>query len=346
MARIFGSEPDAECAPLASLASSLLNGEPDQKAIACNLIHDHRVSGKRAVAFCKLAKSDIEAGNLQSALEEYQNIVRKKPRVTFLSSSKNSNNFAYRFGRAVNPVAPDYPLFTVLDLSGLTWVLIDGRISGIARLREFGLAGAVTDEQMNRFLEKELGIGDAGRERDAVATVLEALKVSRTKMQRHHHPVWAASSQPFLERADRSRPDSWLEAVGVNPGSKPRWLIVLKYAARDARSLVRPTVLDAGWYAFHFPSPPAAPLRAGGHAMWLREAGDLARGGDSPMPEFIHSQVNFKLSHWEESGFRAGFTSGSRDWPVASSRRRHLESLRAYYGAARLGGWMEECLTP
>lgn len=69
---------------------------------------------------------------------------------------------------------------------------------------------------------------------------------------------WAAFA---LEVGDLSAMNDWTEAVRktgqghIEPGE---WLLAWRYSPEVVGNLYRPTVAEAGVYAYHFPSPPLA----------------------------------------------------------------------------------------
>jgi hypothetical protein len=112
-------------------------------------------------------------------------------------------------------------------------------------------------------------------------------------------------------------------------------VILLSYTVAEAGTLARPTILDADWYAYHFPSPPQAPLAIGGHPTDLR----IAPRANYPLPEYIHKQIPHTLAHWTDVGGKIGRTSSPDPTSLADQRRAHLELLAKIYGPDVLG-WM------
>ena len=142
-----------------------------------------------------------------------------------------------------------------------------------------------------------------------------------------------------MSRIDAT-PESWLEAVGIPRATYPRWILVLRYTAGEARPLVRPTQLEAGWFGFHFPSPLASSADAGGHAMSLGERDGNLRL--QILPEFIHARVRYHLKHWKAAGQMCDVTTravGLVDH-LATYRAAHYEDLVADYGEEAISGWI------
>jgi hypothetical protein len=123
--------------------------------------------------------------------------------------------------------------------------------------------------------------------------------------------------------------------MGMPRPSGQRWLVLLCYTVEEAGNLVRPTQLDAGWCAHHFPSPPQAKLRKGGHPMDLHEAEQIHK----PLSEFIHQQIEHKITHWTAAGEMLEQTSGPTMDRLREQRIMHHRRLIREYkeGVAR---WM------
>jgi hypothetical protein len=329
--KLFGRAASADLADLAALASGLEDaGNDHDRAAAVNFIHDGRVSENRAASFRQWSRQSGNAANLVLAAEEYlRQQVHKAPGATFLHEDNGGNIIGSANGR----LADDEPLATVLDLSGLAEVLRAGRLAGLTELQALPAAAILTDEQINRFYTDRLRNPDPEIRDRFVDAILQAVYLSE------RHPTWAARWDGFMSRIDVA-PESWLEATGIPRATYPRWILVLRYTAGEARPLVRPTQLEAGWFGFHFPSPPAGSAGAGGHAMSLGERDDNLRL--AVLPEFIHARVRFRLQHWKASGRMCGVTTrivglGGR---LGAYRAAHYGDLVADYGQETLFEWM------
>jgi len=331
--KLFGRLASADLADLAASATGLADtGNDHDRAAAFNFIHDGRVSEARAAHFAQWCRQSGNAGGLVLAAEEYvREQVRKTPDATFLHDDNGGNII----GKANGHIADDEPLATVLDLTGLAGVLRAGRLAGLADLQAEPAATVVTDEQIYQFYERGLRNPDPEIRDRTVDTLLHAIYLSE------RHPTWAARWDWFMSRIDAT-PESWLEAVGISRLTYPRWILVLRYKAGEARRLVRPTQLEAGWFGYHFPSPPAGSADGGGHAMALRERDSSLR---LPLlPEFVHARVRFGLPHWKAAGRMCDVTKkvvGPVD-RLAACRAAHYEDLVAAYGHEVIDGWLEK----
>jgi hypothetical protein len=189
---------------------------------------------------------------------------------------------------------------------------------------------AVDEGTWNEFLRHRLGSDTQAQER-FVDALFEALDAYRRVHP--YQPTWTASwhdLEPHLNE-DSHR---WLEIMGMVRITYPRWLLVLKYRARETGTLLRPTMLDAGWDSggYHFPSPPELSPPHGGRTMDL--------GMAVTIPEYIHQEMSHTLRHWQDGGRRAKATSRAVMGDFLSQRRRHRQLLRKLYGSTT--GWMPE----
>jgi len=331
--KLFGRLASDGLADLAALAEGLVGtGNDHDHAAAINFIHDRRVSETRAAHFGRWCRESGNAADLVLAAEEYlREQVHKDPNTTFLHEDNGNNIVETPNGS----IADEEPLATVLDLTGLAAVLRAGRLAGLPDLQTLPAAATITDEQINQFFEDRLRNPDPEIRDRTVDAILQAVYLSE------RHPTWAARWDRFIGRIDAT-PESWLEAVGVPRATYPRWILVLRYTADEAQQLVRPTQLEAGWFGYHFPSPPAGSADAGGHAMSLGE-----RDGNLRLPilpELVHARVWFRFRHWKAAGRMCGVTTrivGPMD-RLAAYRDAHCEDLAAEYGQEVIAGWLEK----
>jgi hypothetical protein len=328
--KLFGREAPAGLTDLAASAAVLASsGDSHDRAAALNFVHDSRVSEGRAAHFLNWCRQTGNTGGLDLAAEEY---VREQVQRDSNASFLHSNNGNNRVGSTDGPRGDD-PLATVLDLTGLAGVLRTGRLVGLADLQALPAAEAVTDEQIDRFFEERLRNSDPAIRDGTVETILRAIYLSGRR------PTWAAPWHKFFARIDYT-PESWLQAVGIPRATPARWILVLRYTASEARPLVRPTQLEAGWFGYHYPSPPGDSAGPGGHAMSLRER--MADQRLELLPEYIHARIPFLLSHWIAAGRLCGVTT-STVGPVdrlMACRTAHHEDLVAEYGLGNIQGWM------
>jgi len=152
-------------------------------------------------------------------------------------------------------------------------------------------------------------------------------------------PSWCttwADFEPFLKDGAHR----WAELVGLSGyrSTTPHWIIVLKYRVRDAGMVCRPTQLDAGWSECHFPSPPCAEPRRGGHAMDL--AATTAFGG--LLPEYIHAGIPHPIDHFDDAGALCKTWQPPGPGGLEARRSAHHARLAAEYGLGPVLGWMPD----
>jgi len=331
---IFGRITDRPYGEMGAVAGQLLSGPLEgNRAVAHNLIHDHRVSEERASHFFDLVSQEpVDGARLQVALEDYlKDRVRPDPTGTFLDRGKNGDNF-------ITEDPDDNSLAHVLDLSGLTTVLRWGARRGM--LAGFASGDRVTDPEIEDFLGRRLA-GEAAQREATVSAILAVLRACRTELP--WNPSWVTAWTHF-EGSVTTEPESWAEAVGMARATPARWLIVLRYQTEEVGQLVRPTQLDAGWYSFHFPSPPYAPTRMGGHPMSLRD-GQPMPDPVVLLPEYILEQIEPRLEHWVAGGRRCDITRRTIGTRLKEYRDRHYGVLARAYGPENIERWMISAAT-
>lgn len=308
------------------------------RAVACNLMFDERVSLERENAlrtYFAVARDSPFEGRLQTAIREYhRERIRTAPDPEFLDAAANSENLA---GRRYDGIE----LARILNLNGLAAVFSAARGS-IDSFEDFprqidkpALTASAYDLEVLRWLDEHLGAPGSNRD-SVIRDVLLAL--NKARVEKPYQPAWATSwndlAQVIAEGSER-----WCQVVGVaNTGGTARWVLVLRYRLPPGCPLVRPTILDAGYNAYHFPSP----LRRGrktGHPMDLR---------CTPLPqklrrELIHQQIDHHPDHWEAAGRLLDRTDGPLPGRLGLRRRAHLRLLTEHYKSG-LQGWTERYL--
>lgn len=316
---LFADTLPGLCAYLNSLCSSSCT--PAELAMAGNLLAEHRVSAERSADFASYLPSvPVTASEIEEALRTYQ-----KVKVRVLKDAgidpcyelpPNSDNWFH-------PV-PGTELCSVIDLTRLGYIYSEAQVRGMAGFRHFSTA-APTYDDVNSFLDEPLS--DDTRRGNFMKNLFAALAMYRSEVATQIHPVWAAewkSISPYLVPGNPSR---WLEAVGV-PKATSLWVAIVRYPAPER--VYRPTQLDAGWFAHHFPSTPAAALANGGFTMDLGSPESEEQGLVS---EFIHRQIDFTREHWESAGSLVGFFASPTECSnnLGHLRNRHIEVLKRRY---------------
>jgi len=289
----------------------------NSRAIAWNCLAEHRISRERFGSFLALLTSGgaVSGAALQDAFRVYQ---KSKVRAPSAPSSKpayelpeNANN------RVALPAAAE--LCTVIDLTRIGFVYSEAKEWVI---KEFARFDRSNTRAINDFLSDSLG--DLANRDAFLEAVFNAMARYRKETAKQIHPTSAAGWESIAPDLERSAPKRWVEAVGVAK-EDPAWVAVVRYPAPPV--VFRPTLLDAGWYAHHFPSPPQAETNLGGITMDLRN--DVSPPG-ALVSEYIHRQIDFTFRHWKNAGSLVDFTDGPVPEPgrqLADLRKRHLARL-------------------
>lgn len=327
MFKIFG-RPYPGTHPLAHALRAFLerhagNGDEDA-TVAFNIVDDHRVPESRENLLLRsLGTTAIAPAKLKDGFTDFfKSSTRGSQTPDFILPVNARNRVPIRAGFEGDGLQPGLSLVRLLNLTGLERVY---RRHAQHNSGEFtGLEGDTVD------FAAWLGgkCQNRGAELDRfIAATLDMLNTDRK--QRPYQPVWAAlwdEFTPYLDHPDGAT--RWRQALGLKPDSRPCWYVVLKYPVGDVGSLFRPTQLDADWYCYHFPSPPAEPVWRGGCTM------DCTGEGGLPLSEFVHQQIDHTPEHWTSAGRRVNF--GRMDDPLGfqEQRRRHHELLVRSLGEA------------
>lgn len=95
---------------------------------------------------------------------------------------------------------------------------------------------------------------------------------------------WATLADEVATHGDDAT--SLCSALGLGALVDGHWILVFDYEVADAGLLYRPTTLDSGGYAFHFPSPSTQPH---GQTMALR-------AGELPCTELLHHALPWDVA--------------------------------------------------
>jgi hypothetical protein len=308
--------------------------DPEYRAMARNLLAEHRVPADRFAGFLKDAGSLANLDRVRDALNWYQ-VNEVRPNI------KGGAQPAYeRPENAENAVAltAKTRLATVLDLTRLGRVWAEASTGFHMDAFRFIQPTAPSPDEVNEFLAPRLGT--TANAEAFLPHLFEALKQYRNKTAKRIDPTWAAeweSLKPFL---DPNHPQRWLQAVGV-PKDIAVWLAVVCYPATRVERIFRPTQLDAGWYAHHFPSPPQAATAAGGHTMFLHSAAGVVATHDGLVSEYIHVQADFTLEDWRVAGRLVGFAPLSAG-VLDDQRLAHWQLLQRKYDETQVRLWMPD----
>ena len=149
-------------------------------------------------------------------------------------------------------------------------------------------------------------------------------------------PVWCTTERDFRSHFNKSA-DRWLELLGVATPQRATWVILVLYHVWEAQRLFRPTVLESGWYAQHFPSPPngTSPTKDGGFTM------DLGAASTELLREFVHSPVALQARHWRDTGQHCRQASGGTK-ELTAQRSAHYRLLIDEFGETEIMNWMSQ----
>ncbi len=337
----------------------MLEGSKDPKnsldienaMIARNICHDHRVSLEREEQLHTFtSKIDGSHGPLSGKLlrrtaEDYfLTRVRMRSSPDFVVAELNEGNFLLD----IESPDPDELLVRVFDLNGIGKVY--RQASNDARWKNVFDGVDLNDHNLGSWdiaawLERKLTRPDEREERRVrrafVQATLEALNDDFARQP--FQPVWVTKWKDF-NNAVRTKPNAesspsrWLEVTGVATASDRTWQMLLVYPAREVlpNPIVRPTVLDGRPNAYHFPSPPEAKLRVGGHPVDLI-VGESER---NLIPEYIHQQIRLDITFWEAGGEFLGCTNGRIGADLRNARMAHHKLLTHHYPGTP--NWMPE----
>jgi hypothetical protein len=304
----------------------------DDRALALNLIYDHRVSTQRALHFLTFVGSgNPTAENLKNALATYRReLVAKAPGQTFSEAPEKSMNHVSKAQDLVHVCNVTKKLIHITN-SGLMSDDVANALSQLG-MGKRALESATT---IDNFLQPRLR--DAEQKAEFVNNFLILLAEYRKISP--WNPIWTATWDHFERVSIQDEPASWLESVGLQCSSGPDWLLLLRYQSNEMGAIYRPTQLEAGNLAFHFPSPPCAQCSVGGHPIHF--------GFQAPPPgvlisDFVHEETDFLPEHWRKAGSRLERADANSYGHLMSYRRRHHALLCAEYPEGRVPDWMPD----
>ena len=299
---------DAALAPWYERATRawIREGVAEERALACNWRHDHRISISRARDFHRFVTTKVVKASdspplspralHMALLEYYEQRIRSQNWPAFLDDS-NESNFVFGHPSVKDPIPAEMALGRVINLNGLARSVLRfrDRIPELEHLSAGGRpgeeAGGESSEVWSEYLNRTLRAPGNQRNR-AIHAIFDALNASRKRYP--HQPSWAARWS-VMEQYLPGMPEDWCACVGL-PVLARDWIIVLRYTVGETGSLLRPTQIDAGTRGFHFPSPPGLVPAEGGLAM------NLGNSCPALVPEFVHQQIELEVEHWEATG--------------------------------------------
>jgi len=320
------------------------------KALLMNLMYDHRVQPERALRLQRCFRYPLDLAEIARGVNDYFTTRVRESSSPDYESSFNSSNFIPFATAVADGVSEQTELVRVLDLTGLQPLYQWACATQHPTAKLFQDAPStqwVTEERMGSQASPD----DRRRFVEAVFLALwdrhQAANSGTDPSLRPFQPIWAAPWKSFEiegylgpEGGDDSPPgvprgkgDRWLEVFGIARPSVGRSLILLRYKIeKRVNRLIRPTQLDSGYNAFHFPSWRDANVAEGGYPM------DLGRQSKSLISEWIHMPIEHRIADWDAAGRRYSITRQVTPSGLREQRVAHHELMRQRYPS--LGNWM------
>lgn len=328
MPPVFGRQSHPTHRYDAALQTWLSSPYAADRAMARNVMYDHRVSVWREQSFDRFVGPTCDSNSLRKACNNYFNQqVRNRSLPEYVYNVYNSANLINAAWAVPPLVNKDRKLVRILNLNKLGLVFQWARTARKWPKTFDTFPGAHDQKQLGIWLDKRIALDS----KEHITRIIEALNIYGKTYP--FQPTWATTLDAFSPHIS-SGADRWLQAVGVSP-TEENWIIILCYTVREAGTLVRPTQLDAGWYAHHFPSPPSANLTTGGHPMDLR----VKPKPTTLLPEYIHKHIPHPVEHWTSVGPLFDRTSKLSSEDLVKQRRCHYELLLRTYGPV-VQSWM------
>jgi len=293
--------------------------------VALNLLYDYRIP-----AYCDGNLCDLSTNlpKLEDAVKEYPNQLRQDPAGKIFCSG-NEDNIIYRSAGTGDPKG------THLESRMLVTLIKAG--SFLRYLEETG------DPKTSRLLEQQnLGAPPLGARAEAWAAQLPldvpwfVALYNSYRRSRARHPVWTADARQFDQVATGA--ETWLAAVGLPLPPEAECILQFRYPVSAVPVLARPTQLEAGWFAYHFPSPPCAIPEDGGYTLNL-----IASRLSVPsvlVNEFIHEQIDLDPRYFHAYGIAGPADRKMQEAEIPERRLGHHRILRERYSDSEINSWM------
>ncbi|MCA8995084.1 MAG: hypothetical protein KDA88_24120 [Planctomycetaceae bacterium] len=290
------------CTELDELVAS---GIPAVQSRCENLQKDGRVCDERAHIYFQLAENT----GIQEALRNYKqsrsesdfsdpavnrcnivfaprlsdpNLQRLDPQTPFVSVMLLTE--FPEFVRAINEIARENQQRTT---NGIFVGAANSSSTGLSPIVEqlfSGFDGQLLESRSAATLQLQDLVANA------YARAINSLR-DKLREKYRNRATWVTLASEFLPHFCES-PNRWLELLGLGhifdnrAFSQTHWALLFRYSCNATSVVARPTVLDAGDYEWHYPTPESLPPELGGRTMVL---GTARTQGHLPMTEFIHS---------------------------------------------------------
>jgi hypothetical protein len=320
------------------------SGDTSKTAISINLRCDHRISAKREEEFREYF---LRLGDLREALDDYVNEnVKFTPSPHFCETWCQNLVADCASGEYCEGLERTTELTTVISLSGLATAIKDSYPNLVDEMPEWrellDIDTQASDSPANatrwrdrfeEWLDRNLFNKTTTEIESFLTKVFKVINHRLAREHHHYNPVWVTTWKNFEKYATLG-PDRWNQIVGV-PRRKPTWQIVVKYPASKVKCLYRPSQLDSGFYAQHFPSPRETDMAEGGLTM------DLGMEDDQPLSEFLHTQIELEIDYWIAAGRLIGKSMITAE-ELPAMRRKHYEKLIGRYTEDHIKSWMPQ----
>jgi hypothetical protein len=318
------------------------SSEWGQKELAVNLKFDNRVNENREKLFRNYFSSPFDGRKLKEALIKYhqERVQNAANNPDFCIPECNNVIADYAQGIFCRLFKKETELVNILSLNSLQTV-IDKVSAKYPSWKKFVPENRSPDD-FSEWLNFNLSDKDpcSNEVKGFISTIFDMLNYYMKDSP--YNPVWVTTWESFQKYALLSKVDRWNQIVGV-PRRKGNWQIVLKYSSSDVKCLHRPTQLDGGYFAYHFPLPIEVLKQNKNEGSHSGHTMDLQKSSSDPLvPEYIHAQIELKLEYWVNAGCLISQTEfGNNYTPLLQDLRlHHYKKLQAFYGDGFIKDWM------
>jgi hypothetical protein len=196
----------------------LATGDRTHRAMARNIMHDHRVTPEREREFLRIAGVHGNETKLEEDIVDYhkEHVRDAKAPPPFVDEAQNGPNILTHSPRRPDEPHPDREFGRILKLSSL------GLIFDWAQDRDekFGALRRERNENVIDWLDKKLG--EARAIESFVQIALDAVNFYLSE-EGPYQPSWCApweDLEPYLAEG----PDRWAEIVGIPSTGEACWV--------------------------------------------------------------------------------------------------------------------------
>jgi hypothetical protein len=303
-------------------------GTDVQRAIACNFMHEPRVSSQRE----KLFLDEIpKPCHVPESFREFLNAYLSKHIQQTLSP-----DFKSPYNRRNRISAVPESFISIFIINGLANMFLWAKRFPKTEIDKLGpkqrrafLSFSTYPNHANAHFKDSIDYVNAvmrGRVRreEFFELVCELYEIYR--IRHPYHPIWLTKWTDFRAHWNRrtaNKGNHWCDCVGIVTKKKVgQWVIVLRFHSRHLKPVYHPTVLDAGGNPYHFPAPEG--VKDGGRAA------DLRNGSGKLLCEYIAAWPSIDLA-------RVDFAKGCAQLRILTQktirevRRHHIQRLEAEF---------------